>query len=260
MVRKFAALLIVSILALPFAFAQVSVSDRETLKTILEKAKQNEELARNIGFEQSTTSTKLKDGKVSEKKIRAYQMIWIDNEPYLELLSVNGAAPDEEEKKEEKKRKAKFIKAMREERKEDPEDVTWDEMYAKYDFHRLPSDSIGHYVFSFQPKTGKLSQRSRTEKVLNHITGTVWADPEFNIVQVKAKLVDNVKFGLGILGTIEKLELKYRQDLFGQIQVPSYFYVHFKARVALVKVEERKIESTFTDFFQRQAGDTSGMR
>lgn len=257
--RKYCAFLILIFFAAPFVCAEDSLPTEEILKRILERAKQNEELASGVGFQQVTTNKKIKDGKVSDQKVRTFRMIWIENKPYLELTAVNGKEPEDKEKKEEKERRVKFIKALREEPKEDPENITWDEMYAKYDFEPAPPDSTGRYIFTFKPKAGKHTQRSRMEKVLNHIQGKIWADEQFHIVKVEAKLLDNVRFGLGILGIIEKLELKYEQASFQKIGVPSYFFVHFKARIAVLKTEERKIESTFTDFFLRDSEQLSGL-
>ncbi|MGH9858026.1 MAG: hypothetical protein ACRD4B_09305, partial [Acidobacteriota bacterium] len=220
-------------------------------RKIVERAKQNEELSNDVGYEQVTTDRKMKDGKISEQKVRLHRITWLEGKPYPELVKVNGKEPDEKEKKEEKKKKEKFIKSLREKPKKDPEDITWEDLYAKYEFQGLPADSTGVYVFSFHPKSGKLTERSKIEKVLNQIVGTFWADENFNIVRAEARLLDDVKFGLGILGILEKLEMKYEQQNYENILVPSYAYIHFKARVALVKLEERKIEATFTDFFKR---------
>ena len=235
-----------------------TLSTTDVLRRIVERAKQNEALADNIGFHQVTTDRKLKEGKISDQKIRMYRTIWLENKPYLELIQVNGKELDEKEEREEKKKKAKFIKSLREKPKEDPENITWEDLYSKYEFQPLPADSTGVYVFSFRPKSGKLVERSKIEKVLNHIIGTFWADENFNIVRAEAKLLDDVRFGFGILGILEKLEMHYEQRNFEQILVPSYVYIHFKARVALVKTQERKIEATFTDFFRRPSVSTAG--
>jgi hypothetical protein len=260
--RKLAPLLIAvfGCVAIHSTSSDESLSTTGILLRIVEKGKQNEALAENIGFYQVTTDRKLKGEKISDQKIRMYRTIWLENTPYLELMQVNGKEPDEKERKEERKRKEKFIKSLREKPKEDPENITWEDLYSKYDFQPLPADSTGTYVFSFRPKSGKLTERSKIEKVLNHIIGKFWADKDFNIVRAEAKLLDNVKFGFGILGIVEKLEMKYEQNNFEQVLVPSYLYIHYKARVALVKTEERKIEATFTDFFRRHPAPADGGR
>ena len=258
--RNYAAVLIIFLTAafLPAVFAEQELDQREILDRIVEKAKQNQELARRIGFQQNVTSTKIRDGKVSEKKIRTFRMTWLNEYPYLELVKVNGKGLSSKELKEEKERRAKFLKSVNKKNdvleEDDDDQLSWADLYAKYDFQMLPPDSQGKYVFSFRPKVGKLSQRSRTEKVMNHVTGTFWVDDEFNIVKAEARLLDNVRFGLGILGKLEKLQLAYGQQGFEKVQVPAYFSIHFKAKVALVKTEERKIEGTYSDYFHRKSG------
>jgi hypothetical protein len=239
-----------------FSYSE-SLSQTEILKKIVERAKQNEELADEVGYHQLTTDRKIKEGQVSEQEIRLHRITWVENKQYLELLQVDGKEPDRKEKKEEKKKKEKFIKSLREKPKKDPDDITWDDLYAKYDFQRLQADSTAPYVFSFRPKAGKLTERSKIEKILNHILGTFWADENFNIVRAEARLLDDVKFGLGILGILEKLEMKSEQQNYENILVPSYAYIHYKARVALVKLEERNIEATFSDFFRRPTASSA---
>jgi len=243
--------LVLTVITVSSVRAEYSVAPDDALKNIVAKARQNEELAEEIGFHQITVVKKMKNGKVTSENIRMHRSVWLENEPFMELIKVDGQDLSPKEKKQEAERKAKFLKSLRE-KKEEEESVTWDDLYSKYDFQLLPADSIGHYVFSFQPKSGKLPERSKSEKVLNHVKGTLWADDEFNIVRAEAKLLDDVRFGLGILGKLENLELKFEQQDFQNIRVPASLYIHFKARVALLKMEERQIQATYKDFFRRQ--------
>lgn len=251
--RKYAQVVVLALILIIAASlqAEYSLSPDETMKKIVEKAQQNEKLAEEIGYHQVTITKKMKDGKVSKENVRVYRTVWVEDQPYMELLHIDGKGLNEKEKKQEAERKAKFLKSLHE-KKDEEESVTWNDLYAKYNFQSLPADTIARYVFSFKPKPGKLRERSKSEKVLNHVEGTLWADEEFNIVKAQAKLQDNVRFGLGILGNLEKLELNFEQQDFQNIIVPYTFYVHFKARVALLKTEERQIQATYKDFFRRQ--------
>lgn len=256
--RKFFKILInvLTAFALQSVVADAELTHQQILERIVEKAKQNQELSQEIGFHQKVATTKLRDGKVSETKVKTFRATWIDDQPYLELIQVNGQELSEKERREEKERKVKFVKSLKKKQEADDDEIdamAWEDLYAKYDFHPLPSDSIGHYVYSFRPKAAKLKQRSRTEKVMNHVTGTFWADEHFNLIKAEARLLDNVRFGLGILGNLEKLELTYGQKNFERIHVPAYFSLHFKARIALLKTEERKIEGIYTDYFYRES-------
>ena len=244
-------LLLIVICALPLG-AEDQLTTVQIVERMALRAEEMDLAAKEWGYWQESVQKKLDSKnriKEEEKKLR--KTIWLEGKPYMELVKINDKDPDAGKQKEEAERKAKFLKSLHENNKKE-ESVTWNDLYSKYDFQLLPADPIGRYVFSFKPKPGKLRERSRSEKVLNHVQGTLWADEEFNIVRAEAKLQDNVRFALGILGNLEKLELKFEQQDFQNISVPSTFYVHFKARLALLKTEERQIQATYKDFFRRQ--------
>jgi|GEM_PF-3997526 len=253
MARKFTKFLILALFISVSLAAQTSPSNQKILNIVLQKARENEKMAAHFGFYQATTIRKLDDGKVTSQDLKLYRLTWIQDQPYLELLKVNGREPDENTRKDEAARKLKFLKSMNKKEKDDDQEdnISWEDLYAKYDFQMLSAETPGQYVFSFKPKEEKLSERSRAEKVLNHVTGKLWVDDEFNIVAAEASLIDNVRFGLGILGNLEKLEIRYKQQSFDRVRMPSLLFIHFKARIALLKTEERQIQATYTDYFRR---------
>ena len=195
----------------------------------------------------------MKDGKVTKEEHRFYRITWIQNQPYLELLKFNGRDLDADARKKEADRKAKFVKSLskKKEDADDDDDITWDDLYAKFDFEQLPPDQNGAYVFSFKPKNEKLANRSSTEKILNHLSGKFWTDNQFNILGAEANLVEDVRFGFGILGKVERLEIKYLQQTFDDAPLPSHLFISFKGRIALLKSEEGEIEATFKDYYRR---------
>jgi hypothetical protein len=243
-------IILISLLTISIGWPARSTTTETLLKKILEKAKQNQELTRQLGFYQTSEVKKIRRGKVSEKEVRTYRVTWIEDEPYLQLLKINGKELNEQQRKEEASRRAKFVKSMVKE-VDDADNITLDQVYAKYDFQQLASDDVAPHVFSFKPKQGKLIERSRTEKILNHVAGKVWVNQELNIVRAEAKLLENVRFGFGLLGKLDALEIKYQQQEFDKIFVPSRLNVHFRARIALLKTDERQIQATYLDFFRR---------
>jgi hypothetical protein len=256
MARKFAQFLI-PLLLLSFQLsARDALSKQDILKKILERAKQNEQRVKQFGYYQSTNQKKMKDGKITKEEARFYRITWIQNQPYLELLKFNGKALDADARKKETDRRTKFIKSLSKKEDDDDDDITWDDLYAKYDFVQLPPDQNGLYGFSFKPKNEKLASRSSTEKILNHISGKFWADNHFNILRAEGDLMDEVRFGLGILGKVERLQIKYVQQNFDDAPLPSFLFIRFKGRIALLKSEEGQIEATFKDYYRRP--DTPG--
>jgi hypothetical protein len=250
MVRRFTQIIVLFFLASFSICADTSSSKDQILKKILERAKKNENLTDRFGFYQTTRTKKMDDGKVISEELNEYRLIWLNNHAYMELVKKDGRDLDESEKREETNRKAKFVKSLNK-KDDDDDDITLDDLYVKYDFAQMPADNIGEYVFSFKPKDGKLTERSRIEKVINHVTGTFWADQKFQIVRAQANLMDNVKFGLGILGNLEKLQVEYEQQTFQEVQMPATFSLYFKARIALLRSEERQIESTYSNYFRK---------
>jgi hypothetical protein len=258
MARKFALFLIVVLTFSTSTFARNTLTKQELLKKILVKAKENAVIMDQFGYYQATNTKKMDEGKIKDQETRLHRMTWIQNHPYLELLKVDGREPNAEEKKKEADRKKKFLKSVNKKKgdydddDEDGEEITLDDLYEKYDFDPLPPEPNSAYGFSFKPKAGKLKDRSKIERVINHVTGKFWTDSEYNIIRAEAKLMDNVRFGLGILGKLEALRVSYEQQLYDQVTLPSVLFIHFRARI-LLKSEEREIQAHYTDYFRRPA-------
>jgi hypothetical protein len=234
--------------------ASPSSTKDDLLKKILNRAKENSEKSLEFGFYQITNTKKMNDGKLASEEVKEYKLIWLNGQPYLELIKKDGKDLDKSEKKKEQDRKAKFVKTLNkkdDDDDEDGDDITLDDLYVKYDFQELPADNIGQYVFSFKPKSDKLVERSRIERVVNHVAGKFWADHDFQIVRAEATLMDNVKFGLGIIGNIQTLQAEYEQTPYQGVLMPAKFMIHFKATFAMIKTEERQIQATYTKYYRR---------
>ena len=248
---------------LPFpVFSQHQPSIKEILEKAIEKAKKSDDAAERFGFYQDVISKELSDeGNVQDKKEKTYRTIWLEDKPYQELILVNGQPLKSDDKKDEAKRQKEFVESLhKKEKKEDDSDLdfTWDELSRKYDFALLPADNLAPFVLSFQPKSGKLQERNRQERVLNHINGKVWIDHDYNLLRVEAHLIEPVGYGLSILAKIEKLDLDYTQRQFEDVFLPASFHVTFRGRI-LVKSGSREISSTFHSFYARGSQPRSGM-
>ena len=128
-------------------------------------------------------------------------------------------------------------------------EYTSQDLYEKYNFTMLPPDKDATYLISFEPKKKKLRQRSRVEKILNHLSGKVWVDAGYNLLRVEARLTDTVSFGLGLFAKIENIELEYTQQKYEEAWLPATLFLQFKARVALFKNELQKVNTDFYDIF-----------
>jgi hypothetical protein len=222
----------------------------ELLRGIVEKAHQNYKLSQDYGSYKRVVVKKLsKDGKIKKEETKIYRTTWIESHPYSELIRINDKELTKKQKEEEAKRRSEFIKGIRTQDLKEILEYTWQELYQKYDFTILPPDQDASYILTFEPKRKKLRQRSRLEKILNHLSGKVWVDAEYNLLRVEAKLTDSVSFGLGLFAKIENIELEYTQQKYEQARLPASLFLRFKARVALFKKELQEVSTRFYDIF-----------
>jgi hypothetical protein len=223
---------------------------QELLRGIVEKAHQNYKLSQDYGSYKRVVVKKLsKDGKIKKEETKIYRTTWIESHPYSELIRINDKELTKKQKEEEAKRRSEFIKGIRTQDLKEILEYTWQELYQKYDFTILPPDQDASYILTFEPKRKKLRQRSRLEKILNHLSGKVWVDAEYNLLRVEAKLTDSVSFGLGLFAKIENIELEYTQQKYEQARLPASLFLRFKARVALFKKELQEVSTRFYDIF-----------
>jgi hypothetical protein len=227
---------------------------RQIMERVLASLKTNDEKTKDFGFFQDTVSKELEeDGTISEQKKRTYKIVWIENEPYAEMIRFNDQPLTAKLKTEEQKRRAKFVKALRtKEKDEDEDDLTWEELFQKYEFREEQPASEASYVISFKPKSGKLAERSRAEKIYNNLSGTIWIGSDYSLLKVVASLSKNLRFGLGILGNVQDLEMSYSQQRFQDLWMPDQLYVKYKARV-FISTRNQELTIRFYDPYKRTA-------
>lgn len=237
-------------LAWSYCFAE-SPSDKQLLKLIMDHVKKNDELAEKYGYYYEARSRDLDgDGRVVLDEKRLYRIVWIEEKQYFELLKVNDRELNNAEKAEEAKRKEQFIKNLHEKKPSELK-MEWDELFEKYNYSILPAEGDARYVVTFEPKPDGLKERTRMEKVFNHIAGKVWVDSEYNVLKAHLWLSDAVKFGFGILGSLNELQLQYSQQKFGNdVWLPSTLRLSYGVRVVL-KGKHEDMDSRFFDFYPR---------
>lgn len=226
-------------------------SEQEVLKQVMERIKKNDEAADNYGYTYQAIYRNLDDdGRVTKEEKRLYRIVWLEDKAYFELEKVDDRELNSKEQSEELKRRNAFIKSVK--NKEPPElKMKWDELFAKYDYSFTPKEGDAAYVISFQPKKTDLPERSRMEKVFNKIAGKVWINTDYNVLKANVWLADNVRFGLGILGKLDELQLHYTQQTFeGTIWLPATLRLTYNVRV-LLKSSRQQMESRFYDIYRR---------
>jgi len=114
-------ILIFTVWILPSA-GEESPAKEEILEEILQKAEESEKASQNKGFYLESTVRKLtEEGAVKGEETRSYRIIWIHDQPYAELIRINGKDLDPKSKADEEKRRREFAKKLEESRKQEEE-------------------------------------------------------------------------------------------------------------------------------------------
>ncbi|MCI0444878.1 hypothetical protein L0152_16930 [bacterium] len=237
--------------------------DPEILKSIAKQIEENNEHLESYDFYQDQEVKELDDGgsvkKVKKQTFRTRRLL---DHRYFELIKVDGKDLNDKERKDEAKRRGKFIKEIQkkgkasEEEEDGDKDFTLADLMEKYDFSQLPAEGEAVYVISFKPKSGKLKERNRTERILNHLEGRFWVTADYNLMRADARLMEPVKYGLGIIANVQNVDLKYQQTRFDGIWVPESFALEYKARV-VVKDQIKKVHSRYFNLTKRPAAAPS---
>lgn len=241
-------------------FGQLGADDLPTeaiVNRMIEQVKKNMESDDHLGSYQKVVIKKFKNKTVNSEEARVYRTIWIDDHPYSELVQVNDSDLTSMHKAEEFKRKGEFTKAVHHPSKpkgiqEELKSVRWWELSTKYEFEVLTPTDGAKYVLAFQPKDGKLKETNRVERILNHIKGTIWLDPECNVIKAQTSLVKPVTFAWGI-AKLDEMYVEFLQQEYGGISVPSELHITFKAHAGIFRSEYQDITATWYDIYRKPA-------
>ena len=231
--------------------AESSAELKQILSNVVKKLESTQENLNHYGYFQETVLKELEDdGSVSDQKKRTYRIVWIEGEPYAEMIRFNDQELTSKLKKEEQKRREKFIKSLKEEDDADEKEPTWEELYQKYNFRILQSEPPAKYVISFTPKSTKLQERTRMEKIYNNLSGRLWIGSDYYLLRAAATLTKDVRFGLGISGNVQDLEVQYSQQQFQDVWLPAEAHFKYQARIFLIN-KNRDIFIRFYDPYKR---------
>lgn len=248
---KYWPFLLLALLFLPAPPARGETSSQsDVLKRIMDRVKENDQLTEDYGYYYEAKTRELdSDDKVTKEESRLYRIIWVENKPFFEILKVDGHELTSKDKAEETERKKKFIKSVHDNKPTEFK-MNWDELFAKFDYTIASADGDARYVVSFQPKKIDLPERSRMEKVFNNIGGKVWVDADYNVTKANLWLIGNVKFGLGIIASLDELELQYSQQKYDNLWFPASMRLKYDLRIFL-KGKHQQWESRFYDMYAR---------
>ena len=174
----------------------------------------------------------------------------------MRLVEKVGRSLTQKELKKERKREEKYRKRLADKSKpDDEEDVAFDEdLVSRYNVHRQGMVDIRGrpaYIISFEPKSGPFPTKKRRDRALNKSAGRLWIDTEtYEIAQLEFELLDEVKIGWGLFGSIKQLRGRLQQepvDGYPEVWLPSRFDIYMNGRI-FFKTLHRNEKMEWSDF------------
>lgn len=240
--------------------ASVNFGDPSTeslVKQLVQKVKREADQIAAYGFIQTVVTSKLNgEGGVDQRDHRTYRTLWLEDQSYNELFQINGKPLCLKERQEELKRFGEFVTSVRGGKKscgiqQELKSIPWWEVPEKYDFTQRPAEGTAKIVLSFRPKQGRLPERCRFERVLNHLEGTVWLNEDLDVLRVDARLTEPVRFGLGIVAKVEDARINYRQQSYDGVWLPDSLSVAWTARIAMFSHQRRTMQVNWDEPYAR---------
>jgi len=154
-------------------------------------------------------------GRVKDRKQKRYQVLFHSGLSYLKLMKVEGQnlsaaelrkQQDHELAERQKLTQTKFAKGG-----DNRENFLTPELVAKYRFTLIGSECVHGrptYELKFEPKAPDLPVKQMIDRLLNHLSGTVWIDEEeFEIAKAEAHLDSEVTLWGGVLASLKRVTL-----------------------------------------------------
>jgi len=226
------------------------------IHNVVDQLKQDLITMDEYGAHQRIITTKLDErGEPKRVEEKALRTIWVHNQQKNQLINYSC---NEFDSKTGKSRRCSNVKkaGMNQQNNSKPgkieseiKKVRWTELHKNFQFSMLASEGP-YFVIGFKPR-GKMSPQNRIEKLLCNMGGKVWVDRQFNVIKAEANLVDTVSFGLGVAAKVHHLAIRYSQQHYQSLWMPSSLTVDFKAKVALVHTERQRIEVFWTGPYRK---------
>ena len=153
-------------------------------------------------------------GRVKERRQKRYQVLFHSGLSYLKLMKVEGEnlsaaelrkQEDHELAERQKLTQTKFAKG------DNRENFLTPELVAKYRFTLIGSECVHGrpaYELKFEPKAPDLPVKQVMDRLLNHLSGTVWIDEEeFEIAKAEIHLDSEVTLWHGVLASLKRFTL-----------------------------------------------------
>jgi hypothetical protein len=228
------------------------------VRRIIERAK-NAEVRRattSYAYSQHSVIVKLDEkGHEREHEDRLYEVVPLEGRSYARLVKKNGQPLAGEDLRAEKERERRFIERHTNQRlgASDEDRVPLDAEL----FNRYSGSISGREIFAgrpalileFTPKSRDLPVRRRQDYVLNKLVGKAWVDEQdYEVVKVEAHLIERVRVFLGLVATVDKVELEFAQTRIGEgIYLPQRLHFYIDGRKLFTTLHQR-VEAEWNDY------------
>lgn len=240
-------------------------SGEEVLQKVLARAT-NPALRHGSALFRSVQHTQIEKfdekGNLREREDRVYDVGPLGGGVYARLVEKNGKSLSPADMRDEQEREQRFLERGKNQRfgGGDSDRVPLDkELFDRYKGEVEGREMVQGrpaIVLRFWPRANDLSIRRRQDYVLNKLAGKVWIDQrDWEIVKVDAHLTERVRVILGLVASLEKVDLNFEQTRVGEgVYLPLKLSAYFEGRKLFSTLHER-VEVTWTG--QRPAAEST---
>jgi hypothetical protein len=201
-------------------------------------------------------------GNLREREDRVYDVGPLGGGVYARLVEKNGKSLSPGDLRDEQEREQRFLERGKTQQfgGGDSDRVPLDrELFDRYKAEVVSREQLNGrpaIVLHFWPRANDLAVRRRQDYVLNKLTGKVWIDEQdWEIVKVDAHLTERVRVLLGLVASLERVDLAFEQTRMSDgVYLPLKLSAYFEGRKLFTSLHER-VQVSWTG--QRPAGETT---
>ena len=187
----------------------------------MERARAQDEAKIMLQYESrlvSRTDSLNSDGEVETTNVEIHRRYPLEGYIYEELIERNDEPLTDDETRKEREKRERWVREVREKTAKGEEIETDDERSVKFDdelMARYRAVMVGTamvagestWVVDFEPRDGKLPERTRLDKALNRSTGRLYiSQQDFGILRIEFQMRQPVKYLWGLLATLRRAE------------------------------------------------------
>lgn len=186
------------------------------------------------------------DGSVKAREESVYEPVWVDGARVPGLVKKNGRPLSEDEQVQERKRAKDVSGESRRKQESRQETFKFDhQLIGRYHAEITGLETIDGreaYVLRFGPKGADLPERSRLDRLLNRVGGTIWVDmQEYEVVRAEGRLLEPVTWAWGVVASVQRLAFSIAQvRLDDTTWMPERFDASYRGRIMFSTVHERQ--------------------